>query len=141
MPDLRELLVEVLRHAGDMEVVGEAEDGDGGVRLAEELQPDVVLLDVTMPGVDGLEAIPRIRACAPRTAIAVLSGLGAHQMAARAADLGAHVYVEKGAELAEISAAVREAAGVYSRTGEPRSGSVNQTMAPGDASSIHSVPP
>ena len=109
MADMRELFRDVLEMDG-VQVVGEAEDGEAAVRLVGELQPDVVVLDLTLPVLDGLDAIPLIKACAPRTAIVVLSGHGALEMAASALEAGADKYLSKGAELAEIAATVRGAA-------------------------------
>ena len=127
----------MLEQDGDVRVVGEAEEGDEGVRLVAELQPDVVLLDLTMPVLDGLEAIPLIRESAPRTAIVVLSGLGADTMAREALDAGAHGYVEKGAELVEIANAVRRAARVL----EPDGGAAVGEREPDDRARFGVVDP
>ena len=109
LAEMRELFRDVLEMDG-LRVMGEAEDGETAVRLAAELQPDVIVLDLTMPVLDGLDAIPLIRERAPGTAIVVLSGHGEHDMAAPALAAGADRYLSKGAELAEISAVVRGAA-------------------------------
>jgi DNA-binding NarL/FixJ family response regulator len=107
--DLRALFREVLEEAG-LEVVGEADNGADGVELAARLQPHVLVLDLEMPVMDGLEAIPLVLERAPRTAIVVLSGFSAGVMARRALDLGADSYLEKGAKIASIVDTVREAA-------------------------------
>ena len=65
-----------------LEVVGEACDGRSGIQAVAELHPDVLLLDISMPSLDGLEAIAEIRALAPRTRIVALSGFAAERMAA-----------------------------------------------------------
>jgi two-component system nitrate/nitrite response regulator NarL len=57
-------------------VVGEAGNGEDAVRVAQETQPDVVLLDLSMPGTDGLTALPSVRAAAPNAAVVVLTASG-----------------------------------------------------------------
>lgn len=84
------------------EVVGEAGDGSEAVRQAAATQPDVVVLDLSMPVMDGLEAIPAIKERSPRTKIVVLSGLEAVDMEAQARELGADAYLEKGTDLDEL---------------------------------------
>jgi DNA-binding NarL/FixJ family response regulator len=94
-----------------IEIVGEAADGVAGVEATAELQPDVVLLDMSMPRMGGLQAIPKMRRRAPRTSIIGLSSLSAARMAAPSKEIGAHSYLEKGAQLDEIRAAIHDAAG------------------------------
>ena len=93
-----------------MQVVGEAADGREGARMIAELQPDVVLLDLSMPEMDGLEAIPEISSSAPDTAIVVFSGFAAERMRDPALSSGADRYIEKGAPLDEVISTVREVA-------------------------------
>jgi DNA-binding NarL/FixJ family response regulator len=93
-----------------IEIVGEAADGVAGVEATAELQPDVVLLDMSMPRMGGLQAIPKMRRSAPRTSIIGLSSLSASRMAAPSIEIGAHSYLEKGTELDAIRAAIHEAA-------------------------------
>jgi DNA-binding NarL/FixJ family response regulator len=109
VPELRALLRVVVEEDG-MRVVGEA--GDARTMLAElpRIDPDVVVLDLTMPGLDGLEAIPLVHAAAPRAQIVVFSGYAAQNMAAAALSRKASRYVEKGGDLARLCAAVREVA-------------------------------
>jgi DNA-binding NarL/FixJ family response regulator len=92
-----------------IEIVGEAADGEAGVEATAELQPDVVLLDMSMPRMGGLQAIPKMRRSAPGTSIIGLSSLSAARMAAPSIEIGAHSYLEKGSELAEIRAAIHDA--------------------------------
>jgi DNA-binding NarL/FixJ family response regulator len=93
-----------------IEIVGEAADGVAGVEATAELQPDVVLLDMSMPRMGGLQAIPKMRRRAPRTSIIGLSSLSAARMAAPSIEIGAHSYLEKGSELEDIRAAIHDAA-------------------------------
>jgi DNA-binding NarL/FixJ family response regulator len=92
-----------------MEVVGEARTGVEAVEQARRLAPDVVLLDLTMPGKDGLEALPELRHAAPLARVVVLSGHEGARME-EAVRLGADRSLVKGAEPDEIVAAVAEAA-------------------------------
>lgn len=71
---MRELMHTLLSLEPDFEVVGQARDGFEAVELVTELQPDLVVIDISMPVMDGLEAIERIRAVSPATRVAVLSG-------------------------------------------------------------------
>ena len=66
VPELRRLLREALEQDGEMQVVGEAEDGRDAIEVIERLQPDVVVLDLSMPQLDGLEAIPLIHQVATK---------------------------------------------------------------------------
>lgn len=106
-PDLRELLKIALARGG-FEVVGEAGDGSAGIDVVRLHRPDVVLLDLAMPVMDGIEALPAIRRLCPEAKIIVLSGFGAQQMSARAVAAGADGYVQKGAPLTTILDYVRD---------------------------------
>jgi DNA-binding NarL/FixJ family response regulator len=104
-PQIRELLRIVLELEGN-EVVGEAGNGREAVEEAERLQPDVVLLDLSMPVMDGLEALPEIRRVAPEARIIVLSGFDNDRLVSQALALGADQYVPKGGDPNEIVDAV-----------------------------------
>ena len=105
---LRELLRYELEEDDELVVVGEADNGLDGVRLVQELKPDVVVLDLAMPGLDGLEALTQMRAVTPPPEILVHSGFDAEGMRARVLALGAARYLEKGGRLGEVRKAVRE---------------------------------
>jgi two-component system response regulator MtrA len=103
------MLTIVLRGEGfDTAVVG---DGTRALPAVRELRPDVVLLDLSMPGMDGLEAIPRLREVSPGTSIVVFSGFASDRMRGPALKLGADRYLEKGEPLERVRATVREVAG------------------------------
>jgi PAS domain S-box-containing protein len=105
-PDLRFLLRHRLDRADHVHVVAEAADGEQAIELALRHRPDVVLLDLSMPVLDGLEAARRIRAALPDTRIVVLSGYPDEVMRQRAMEAGADRYCEKTATLEEVELAV-----------------------------------
>src|SRR3954451_1093833 len=110
VPAFRALVRYSLEEETDIEVVGEAGNGIEGVRMAAELQPDVMLLDLSMPDCDGLEAIPALRRRVPHTAVVALSGFTAERMAQPVIASGAIAYLEKGVAVGEIVNAIRVAA-------------------------------
>ena len=106
-PMLREGLVGVLGTQPDFEVVGEAADGEDVVRLAGEIEPDVILLDLEMPNVDGVEALRRLQeANAPARAV-VFTAYDTDERILGALRAGARGYLLKGASRADIFSAVR----------------------------------
>lgn len=94
--DLRLLLRILLESGGSFTVVAEATNGAEAIDLAEIHRPDIVLLDLAMPVMGGLEALPEILRRSPRSKVAVLSGFEAERLAAEALALGASAYLEKG---------------------------------------------
>ena len=94
--DLRTLLRMALERSGRFHVVGEAGDGRKAIELTESLQPDLVLLDLNMPVMSGLEALPHIRAVAPRSQVVVFSGISVPEVD------GAADYIIKGTPASEI---------------------------------------
>jgi DNA-binding NarL/FixJ family response regulator len=106
----RALMRYMLQEDPGIEVVGEAADGVAAVERAGQLQPDVVLLDLTMPLLDGIEAIPELLARAPGARVVALSGWGADRMARAALAKGAVAYLEKTDDVQAIRDAVRAAA-------------------------------
>src|SRR3954462_6337199 len=94
LSDIRLVMRLLLEADGRVEVVGEAADGGEAVRLAGELLPDAVVLDLRMPGMDGVSALPLIRDASPGAVVVALSALPVGPMTDRAVDLGA-TYVRK----------------------------------------------
>jgi DNA-binding NarL/FixJ family response regulator len=93
----------------DMEVVGEAQDGRQAVALAEQLRPDVVVMDIAMPLLNGLEATRQILEAAPGTRVLVLSAHSDEEYVDRATELGAAGYVLKQSSLQDLATAIRAA--------------------------------
>jgi SARP family transcriptional regulator, regulator of embCAB operon len=105
---VREALRLLLSEEPGLEVVGEAADGHEALELAAALRPDLVLLDLEMPRLDGLAVIPRLRA-QPYPPQIVAMSMHAADDGARALAAGAARYVEKGAALQDVVAALRSA--------------------------------
>ena len=113
--DVRNLLRIVIERNRDKEgrgldVVGEARDGNEAVSEAKRLQPDVILLDLSMPRRTGLEALPEIKEVAPAARVIVFSGFDPAMMASDVLSRGADRYLEKGARPSEITAVIQEVA-------------------------------
>jgi DNA-binding NarL/FixJ family response regulator len=102
VPLLRELTRHGLEEDVRFHVVGEADDAQSGIDRVTELRPDAILLDLSMPGMDGLEAIPLLTEASPETAIVVFSGFSAERLGRRALELGAVRYVQKGDDFHEL---------------------------------------
>jgi DNA-binding NarL/FixJ family response regulator len=94
--EMRQVIAKVIGYkASSWTIVGTAEDGEQAVGLARELQPDVILLDISMPVLDGYEALPLLRNAAPNAVVIMLSGFPSDAAAARARDAGAAGYLDK----------------------------------------------
>lgn len=93
--DVRLLLVTTLELDGQFEVVGEAGDGNAAITLARTLQPEAVVLDLVMPTMDGLSAIPAIRSAAPGVSVVVLTAMDQPEMSEAALARGAHACLGK----------------------------------------------
>ncbi len=105
----RTLMRFTLEEAG-CTIVGEAADGSAGIDGVAETQPDVVLLDLAMPGTDGLTALPRMREVSPGTRVVILSGFTAEGMSEELLSRGATAYLEKGTDLDEVIGVVHTVA-------------------------------
>ena len=108
--EFREGLVGLLAGDGGLAVVGQARDGDEAVRLAARLQPDVILMDLKMPGLNGIEATRRITAASPHIGILVLTMFDDDDSVFAAMRAGARGYLLKGALKAETLRAIRAVA-------------------------------
>lgn len=118
-PDLRKLLTMTLQASGEIEVVAEAGDGLAGVNAVRTHRPDLVVIDLAMPVMDGLEAIPHIREACPQATIIVLSGFGAAAMSDKALAAGADAYLQKGSSPSKILDYIRDKAGYTAPTKAP----------------------
>jgi DNA-binding NarL/FixJ family response regulator len=105
---VREGLGALLRQQDDFDLVGEAEDGLAAVKLARTLRPDVVVTDVSMPGLNGVEAIRRIHKDEPATKVLCLSVHDETSMVLSVIDAGAAGYVLKDASFEELVRAIRQ---------------------------------
>ena len=108
-PLTRSALSGLLQQHG-FEVVGEAADGESAVTRASELQPDLILLDLSMPGLDGLSALPRLREAAPTCEVVVLTASGEEKNLLAAIRAGAAGYLLKSEPPARIVEFLRGAA-------------------------------
>lgn len=109
--EFREGLKVVINHQEDMEVVGVAENGEEAVVLTRDLLPDIILMDVKMPVMDGTDATRRILAEMPDMKILALSIYADDGFMAGMMRAGALGYILKGCDIDELSDAIRRAAG------------------------------
>ncbi len=100
--DLRFMVKLALERSGKFEVVAEAENGREAVEMTEQLKPDLVLLDISMPELDGLEALPQILDACENCKVVMLSGFEASRLGPAAMELGATGYLEKGVPPSEL---------------------------------------
>jgi DNA-binding NarL/FixJ family response regulator len=107
----RDGLKALINREADMEVVGDAENGQKAVESARELQPDVILMDVKMPVMDGIEATRRIRAEMPGMKILALSMYSDDGFISDMKRAGALGFLMKGGDFEELAGAIRKAAG------------------------------
>lgn len=106
---------------GRFDIVAEAGDGEAAVRACGEHQPDAAVIDLAMPVMDGLEAIPLVRRASPGTRIVVLSAFSSNHMAAEAKRAGADAYVEKGAASEQLVKILADLTGLPKATPSLRS--------------------
>jgi DNA-binding NarL/FixJ family response regulator len=106
--EIRSALRDLLAEDPSIVIVGEAANGRSCVQMVRELDPDIVLIDLSMPEMDGFAAIPALAKDAPRTAIIAISGLGGDAMRDAVIGLGADRYLEKAAAMDGLAAVVSE---------------------------------
>lgn len=106
--DLRVLFRQVLDDDAGIEVIGEAADGIEAIEQAAQLRPDVILLDLAMPRLDGLRAIPQLHEASPGTRILVLSAFSSPQITEKVISSCASAMIEKGVPPLQLSQAVHD---------------------------------
>ena len=107
-PQVRQELRTLLPLAGDIEIVGEAADGQEAVRLVQALQPEVVLMDLEMPVLDGYEAARRIKAGFPSCRVVALTVHGYEAARQKASQSGVDVFLVKGGSVDTLVQAISE---------------------------------
>lgn len=107
---VRSGLTLLLSSEPDINVIGEAVDGEAAIRLCQELKPDVVLMDIGMPGINGMEATVQIKSKLPDTQVLVLTMHRSDEYFFQMLEAGASGYILKGAETSELINAVRAVA-------------------------------
>jgi DNA-binding NarL/FixJ family response regulator len=112
-PDVRLVVRLLLELDPELEVVAEAADGQGAIDIAVREHPDVMLLDLSMPVMNGLEALPHVLEASPSTAVLVFSGFRASALEHQAVAAGAVGYLQKGLPAEELRSRVREAGAFY----------------------------
>lgn len=108
---IRQGLCALLKTQEELQVIGDVGDGESAIRLAEQFHPDVMVIDMVMPGMNGLEITRRVRQCSPASAIIILSMYGAEGYVQEAIKAGAQGYVLKKDSVEELATAIREVVG------------------------------
>ena len=103
-------LVRMLEDIPEIEVIGEASSGEEAIQHARTLQPDVIVMDVKMPGIGGIEATRKISTQYPNTKVVAVSALNDAPFPQRLLKAGAMAYLTKGAEIGEMVTAIKQAA-------------------------------
>jgi NarL family two-component system response regulator LiaR len=110
---VRSALKFVLLAFDDLELVGESADGEQAVQLCIQAQPDVVLMDLLMPRMNGINATRAIREYCPRVQVVALTSLGEEELAQSALEAGASGYLLKNVSAEELAGAIRAAHAVH----------------------------
>ena len=103
---VRQAMRVMLEMEPELSIVGEAQDGEEALQLAEQLQPDMVLMDIRMEGMDGVEAARRLRQDHPDIGTLVLTGFGEDAVLLKAVEAGAHGFLLKDASALEVKDAI-----------------------------------
>lgn len=96
----------------NMVIVGEAENGVDAIKIYNELSPDIVLMDITMPVMDGLESLKKIKELDPRAKVIMCSALGQQKYLIKAIQFGARDFILKPFQSERIISAITKAAGI-----------------------------
>jgi DNA-binding NarL/FixJ family response regulator len=118
--EVRSALHDVLARDPSIVIVGEADNGRGCLQVVGQLDPDIVVIDLSMPEMDGFEAIPALVREAPRTGIIAISGLGGQGMRDTVLGLGADRYLEKESAAGELAAVVSDLSRARAAAGPSR---------------------
>lgn len=110
---MRALLAVIVGLRPGLHVVGEAEDGEQAIAQAKRLQPDVILLDLSMPRRTGLDALSEIKRVAPEAEVIVVSGFATPMIAEAVLAHGAACYIEKGVDPDTIAATIEDVAATH----------------------------
>lgn len=105
---LRQGTAELLQHEGDIQIIGQAGDGEEAVRQARELQPDIIVMDVRMPGLSGIEATRQIRSEMPHIQVLILTAYDDNQYVFSLLQAGASGYLLKTAPASDLVTAIRQ---------------------------------
>jgi DNA-binding NarL/FixJ family response regulator len=106
--NLRDLLTVLLEVEDDFEVVAAVGDGAQALAKADELEPDIVLLDIAMPVMDGFAALPELRRRLPEASIVIFSAYEQREQAEKSLKYGADIYIEKGTSVVNLVSQLRE---------------------------------
>jgi two-component system chemotaxis response regulator CheY len=106
---VRDLLRGIMRHDAELEVVGEASNGESAIDLAEKLHPDLICLDVLLPGLDGIAILRALRAAHPEIRVVLVTGQATSSIVSEALGLGAAGFVVKPFNAARLISAVHSA--------------------------------
>ncbi len=115
IPETRDHLTKLLGFEGDMEVVGSAASGAEAIELATQLSPDIVLMDINMPDMDGIAATERLATAAPLCSVIMMSVQGEADYLRRSMLAGAREFLVKPFSSDELNASIRQ---VYARERE-----------------------
>ncbi|MCW2924001.1 MAG: hypothetical protein JWM98_1405 [Thermoleophilia bacterium] len=107
-PEIRMILRTLFSIETELDVIGEAANGAEAVQLVAEHRPDVVVLDLSMPVMDGFDAIPEIAKVSPETSIVMYSAHGSEETRAKALRLGADHFVRKGGDPSVVVGTVQD---------------------------------
>lgn len=105
--DLRRLIRHTLERSAQFDVVAEAGDGVEAIRKVEIHQPDIALLDLSMPGMHGLSVLPHIRRVCPTAMVTIFSALVDPDLKRRGLELGAFAFINKGDTISRLPATLR----------------------------------